>query len=210
MTENLLIVVLAVLALLVVVLRIARGLWVGSRQWGSSEGSLFSPDPHLAGLLEQAKGAPKARVKDILREIGHAAATAGSPEKRAVCFDAAGRLALGELKRPGPAAGLFLRALRADPRCLSALYKLEEILMSQKRLRRMEATYWDVLGRLDDAAVGSDMWMRCWSGLASLYAESPRTVRRADAIRKAFATFASEPEASREPQPASVSADERT
>jgi hypothetical protein len=209
MTEKI-IVVLAALALLVVVLRIARGILDGSGHWSRAEGTLFSPDPHLAALLEQARGAPKAKLKELLREIGRLAAGAGSPEKRAVCYDAAGRLALGELNRPGLAAGMFLRALRADPRCISALFKLEEVLISQKRTRRMEATYWDVLGRLDDAAVGSPVWLRCWSGLSSLYAESPRTARRADAIRKALTAFGTDLDDKETPDESGVSEPKQT
>lgn len=192
MTERGIIVILAGLVLLVVVLRVVRALWGGSRHWASGQGELCSPDPRVAALLEQVPGASKAKLKEIVREIARAAVTAGALDKRAVCYDAAGRLALGELQRPGLAAGMFLRALRADPNCLSALLKLEEILLSQGRLRRMETSYWDVLGRLDDSAVGSGVWVRCWTGLSSLYAESPRTVRRADAIRKALAAFGSE------------------
>ena len=90
--------------------------------------------------------------------------------------------------------GLFLKALRADPTCVEGITKLQEILSAQKRFRRLEWTYWEVLARLDDSEVGEEMWLACWSGLAAIYAASPKTVRRADAIRKALNAFAQDPD----------------
>ena len=98
------------------------------------------------------------------------------------------------MKRPSLAVGLYLRALRETPNCPEALDKLQEILTAQKRLRRLEWNYWDVLGRLGEGEADSEIWLKCWSGLATVYSRSPRTVRRADAIRKAMAAYVTDDE----------------
>jgi hypothetical protein len=90
--------------------------------------------------------------------------------------------------------GFYLRALREDPTCLAALERLREILMAQKRYRRLEQTCWDVLGRLDDSDVGTEMWAKAWMVLAAIYSTSPRHVRRADAIRKMLTSFEADDE----------------
>jgi hypothetical protein len=142
----------------------------------------------LTNLVEEAEKTGK--VREAIRKLGSRGSGIDSAELRAAYRCAAGHLALTSLKRPSLAVGLYLRALREDPNCVEALDKLQEILAAQKRLRRLEWTYWDVLGRLDDAEAGGEMWSKCWSGLASLYSASPRKVRRSDAIRKALAAYA--------------------
>ncbi|MCP4599519.1 MAG: hypothetical protein GY847_03100 [Proteobacteria bacterium] len=184
-------ILLAAIALfiVVVVLRLVRGLLLGRRFQGRGASVPSFADSKLTALLKEADGTGK--VRTVIREIGHRAPGMDSAELRAAYRCGAGHLALTELKRPALAAGFYLRALREDPRCVEALDKLQEILVALKRLRRLENTYWDVLGRLGDAEVGSEMWVKCWSGLASIYSASPRTVRRADAIRKNLAAYGS-------------------
>lgn len=177
-----LIVALAGLVILVLVVRFIRGLLVARRFRTVDQRFFPLDDEELVRLIESSSNAAKA--KETLRVIVRKAQNNADPTKRAGYYCVAGDVATDKLKRPGLSVGFYLRALRTDPTCLHALEKLQDILMSQRRLRRLEWIYWEVLGRLDDNEVGSTMWLRCWQGLAAVYSESPRTVRRADAIRK--------------------------
>jgi hypothetical protein len=141
-------------------------------------------------LLEEAR-AGGSRAREALRKLERNAGK-GNAATRAAYHCAAGNLAVTDLKRPNLAVGFYLRALREDPTCVPAIDRLKEILFSQRRLRRFEKTCWEVLGRLDDDEVGSEMWVRCWSGLAAIYSASPRFVRRADAIRKLLESMGEE------------------
>ncbi len=182
-----LLIVLVGLFIIVLVFRLIRGLLVGRRLKSKDPSVPGWTDPQLSNLIDGAKR--PTLVREAIREIGRRAPGVESAELRAEYRCAAGYLSLNQLKRPGLAVGFYLRALREDPTSIEALDKLQEILTAQKRFRRLEWTYWDVLGRLDDAEVGSEMWGKCWAGLAAVYSSSPRTVRRADAIRKALVEF---------------------
>jgi hypothetical protein len=144
-----------------------------------------SDDPELCRLVSEAVDAPRAR--EALREIERRAGTADTPARRASHHCAAASITLQRLKRPSVAVKFYLRALRDDPTCVEALAKLQEILIAQKRQRRLEWTCWDVLGRLDDEQAGSPAWRAAWRGLTAVYSASPRYVSRADAIRKMLA-----------------------
>lgn len=190
MKETLLIAVGLFLALLL--FRFIRGIMLGRR---ISKEQACRPsdadDLELDRLLEEAKaGGGKAR--EVLRKLERNARSGGSGS-RAAYHCAAGNLAVTKLRRPNLAVGFYLRALREDPTCVPAMDRLKDILFSQRRLRRFEKTCWEVLGRLDDDEVGSEMWLRCWSGLAAIYSASPKFVRRADAIRKLLESMGEEP-----------------
>jgi hypothetical protein len=182
-----LLVVLVGLFIAVTVLRVVKAYFLARRLKDRASDLPEGADTELVTIIEGAKTPQRAR--DAIRNISHLAHGVQSPAVRSAYYSAAGNLALNPLKRPGLAVGLFLKALRADPTCVEGITKLQEILSAQKRLRRLEWTYWEVLARLDDSEVGEDMWLACWSGLAAIYAASPRTVRRADAIRKALNAF---------------------
>ena len=181
-----------VLFILALIFRFIRGVRLG-RRFLIRETSLPEfADRELKMLIDEARKPGK--LRETLRDISGRAPFADSGRVRAAYYCAAGHLALTDLKRPGSSVGFYLRALREDPLCVDALQKLREILVAQKRPKRLEWTYWDILGRMDDSEVGGEMWIMCWSGLASLYSASPRTVRRADAMRKALSIFTSEDE----------------
>ena len=146
-----------------------------------------SADDRLLQIMADTETPQKAR--EAIVQIGRSAPRAKTPAIRSAYFVAAGHLSINPLKRPKLAVGFYIRALRSDPTCLDALHKLQEILIAQKRTRRLEWTYWEVLARLDDSEVGEEIWMVCWAGLASIYAASPRGVNKADAIRKALTAF---------------------
>jgi len=148
-------------------------------------------DADLLRLLDEAKSGG-GKTREVLRKLERNAHSGGARD-RAVYHCAAGNLAVTELKRPNLAVGFYLRALREDPDCAPAFERVKEILISQKRVKRLENTCWEILGRLDDDAVGSQMWARCWSALASVYVSTPRLARRADAIRKMLDAVMSEP-----------------
>jgi hypothetical protein len=177
-----------VLFMAVLVLRLVRGARIGKRMKGRGVKLPACADDELDSLLKKAKDSGK--IRDVLREINNRASRVDAADLRAAYRCAAGHLALVDLKRPNLAVGFYLRALREDPTCVEALDKLQEILAAQRRHRRLERTYWDVLGRLDDAEAGGNMWFKCWSGLASVYSASQRSIRRADAIRKALSVVA--------------------
>ncbi|MFO8074066.1 MAG: hypothetical protein R6V85_19580 [Polyangia bacterium] len=184
---------------LMLVFRLVRSVVLGRRL--SSAGSCEpddSGDPELSRLVSEAADTPRAR--EILREIERRAGIAETPASRASHHCAAASIALQKLKRPSVAVKFYLRALRDDPTCREALAKLQEILIAQKRHRRLEWTCWDVLGRLDDEQIGSFAWRAAWRGLTAVYSASPRHVSRADAIRKMLAAVdtddESEPDAS--------------
>jgi len=171
------------LFVLMLVVRLVRGILQGRRiSAGRSCSTEGMGDPELTALVAEANQS-SGRAREILRKIEARAATAAHREARASYHCAAGDVSLIQMKRPKVAVGFYLRALREDPTCVPAFDKLQEILLAQKRGRRFERTCWEVLGRLDDAEVGSEMWVKCWSGLAAIYSASPRQVGRADAIR---------------------------
>jgi len=175
------------MTLFVLVLRMVRAYFFARRV---SPGSAWLPvaaDERLTSLVAEVENSGK--VREALRTIGQRAPGIKSPSLRSAYHCAAGYLAISRLKRPGLAVGFYLKALRADPTCIEALDKLQEILAAQKRLWRLERTYWEVLGRLDDSEAGTEMWFKCWSGLTAVYSASPRTIRRADAIRKMLSVF---------------------
>ena len=172
----------------VLIFRLLRGMSLGKRLSTKRPSLPPSADEDLNKLVAEATE-ENGKVREVLRKMSDQASGIDSADLRAAYRCAAGYLALTELKRPSLAVGLYLRALRETPNCPEALDKLQEILTAQKRLRRLEWTYWDVLGRLGEAEAGSEVWLKCWSGLASVYSRSPRTVRRADAIRKAIAAY---------------------
>lgn len=182
----------AVLFIAVLAFRFIRGLVLGRRVSASIGGCDFetAEDPELKRLLKEAVASGKTR--EGLRQIERRASS-GEAASRAAHHCAAGNLVLSEMKRPGLAVALFLRALREDPTCLAALERLREILMAQKRYRRLEQTCWEVLGRLDDGDAGSPIWIKAWTILAAIYSTSPRHLRRADAIRKMLGAFEGEP-----------------
>jgi hypothetical protein len=183
----------AVLFIAVLVIRFVRGMMLGRRVSASAGGCEFDEDadPEIKRLVTEAVATGKSR--EGLRQIERRA-TSGEASSRAAYHCAAGNLVLTEMKRPGLAVGFFLRALREDPTCLAALERLREILMAQKRYRRLEQTCWEILGRLDDSDVGTSMWSKAWTVLAAIYSTSPRHVRRADAIRKMLASFEADDE----------------
>jgi hypothetical protein len=181
---------LLVLFVAVLVLRSVKAYFLAKRLRSGGNGLPSDADARLVELVENAKTPGKAR--DAIREVSRVAHAIPSSSKRSAYYCAAGNLAIHPLKRPGSAVGLFLKALRADPTCIEAIVKLQDILTAQKRYRRLEWTYWEVLARLDDSEVGEEVWIACWSGLAAIYAASPRTVRRADAIRKSIAAYVQE------------------
>lgn len=189
MKEPLLLTTIA-LFLLALVTRFIRGVLLGRRFRTSGTSLPHFADAELKALIEDAKKPGK--LRESIRRISGRSPALDSGSLRAAYYCAAGNLVLSELKRPASAVGFYLRALREDRLSIEALEKLQEILVVQKRLRRLEWTYWDILGRLDDAEVGGDMWTKCWSGLASIYSASPRTVRRADALRKVLKVLGSD------------------
>jgi hypothetical protein len=181
------VVIVVGLFILAMVVRLIQGFRLGRRFSDRTPKLPECADSELTALVEDAKKTGK--VREAIRNLGSRASMIDSAALRAAYRCAAGNLALTELKRPALSVGMYLRALREDPTCIEALDKVQEILVTQKHLRRLERTYWDVLGRLDDAEAGGDMWIKCWSGLASLYSASSKNVRRADAIRKALAAY---------------------
>jgi hypothetical protein len=192
-----LLVLAAVLFLLTLLLRFVRGMSQGRRL---SRGRSCLPgagsDPLLRRMLEEA-AAGGGRAREALRRIEARVATIDDVGERAAHHCAAAGVSLAVLKRPGVAAGLYMRALREDPTCLAALVQVEEILLTQKRHRALEGVCWGLLGRLDEEATGTEVWFKAWSALAKLYAENPRRVHRADAIRKMLAGVSAEAEADR-------------
>jgi hypothetical protein len=175
---------LFVLMLVVQLIRgIIRGRRISAGRTCSTDGT---GDPELAALVEEAQR--RGRAREVLRKIEDRATNADTSETRASYHCAAGDVSLIQMKRPKLAVGFYLRALREDPSCVPAMDKLQEILLAQKRNRRFERTCWEVLGRLDDDEVGSEMWVKCWSGLAAIYSSSSKHVGRADAIRAMVAS----------------------
>lgn len=177
----------AVLFIAMLILRFVRGILISRRLGANNTLPSSMGDSELESLIDSATD--NAKVREALKSIEARASSSESAQQRAMYHCARGHLSLTKLKRPGLAVGFYLRALREDPTAIDALDKLQEILTAQKRLKRLEWTYWAVLGRLDDAEVGSKIWIKCWSGLASIYSTSPRTTPRADAIRKSLAAY---------------------
>ena len=185
MTEQ----VLAVVVAFFVVWLAVRMIWslVSNRRIDLAQREVDAPvDAELASIVESAR---ESKARDGIRAITRRAQVLPNSASRSAHLCAAGDLALTEMKRPGLAGGLYLRALREDPTCLDSLHHLRQVLVAQKSQRRLERAYWDVLGRLENTEEHREAWVLCWQGLASLSAASPRTVRRADAIRKTLQAF---------------------
>ena len=182
-----LLVALVALFFVVLIFRMVQAYLLAHRLKGRSHDVPNDADERLLEMLRGADTPQKA--KDALRDITHMAGGVNSPAGRSAYYSAAGNLALNPLKRPNLAVGLYLKALRANPTTIEAVRKLQEILTAQKRLLCLEWTYWEVLARLDDSEVGEETWLACWAGLAAIYAASPKTVHRADAIRKSLSAF---------------------
>ncbi|MDJ0766747.1 MAG: hypothetical protein QNJ97_27490 [Myxococcota bacterium] len=182
--------------------RLVRSIRLG-RRFKSREHRLPAcADETLNALVIEAK--QTGRVKESLKDLSQRALGVDASDLRAAYHCAAGHMAMTDLKRPALSVGFYLRAIREDPHCVEALDKLQEILVAQKRFRRLEWTYWEVLGRLSDAEVGGHMWTKCWSGLASVYSTSQRTVGRADAIRKVIEVCGSDVESEEDSDAAPV------
>jgi len=192
-----LLVVAAVLFLLMLLLRFVRGMSQGRRlSRGRNCLTGDSSDPELRRLVAEAE-AGGGRAREALRRIEARVTTIDDAGGRAAHHCAAAGVSLAVLKRPGVAAGLYMRALREDPTCIAALVQVEEILLAQKRHRAFEGVCWGLLGRLGEDATGTEAWFKAWSALAGLYAANPRRVHRAAAIRKMLAGVSAETEADR-------------
>ena len=183
MTEKILVVVVA-LFLLWLIVRLIWGYLVSRTMEGSSTNVPLEADGELKKLVEEVQNSGD--VREGFRKIAARAASLKSGKLRAVHYCASGNLALSVLKRPNLAAGLYFRALREDPTCTEPLGHLQRILIPQKKVRRLERAYWDTLARIENPEENMEAFVSCWNGLATLYAASPRTVRRADAIRKSM------------------------
>lgn len=184
--------VLIGLFIIVLLFRMIKSYLFAHRLKGCSQDVPSDADARLIDILKTVDSPQKA--KEVLRDVTRMAGSVQSPAGRSAYLSAAGNLALNPIKRPNLAVGLYLRALHANPTCIEAVHKLQEILTAQGRLRRLERTYWDVLARLDDSETGTGTWIACWAGLAAVYAASPKTVRRADAIRKSLSAFIADDE----------------
>ncbi len=184
--------VLLVLFIAVLSLRALKAYFLAHRLKTKETGIPEGADMALRDLLSDIDSPAKAR--NAIQKAVHSAPLGKTPTTRSAYFVAAGHLAISQLKRPKLAVGFYLKALRSNPTCIDALGRLQEILLAQKRFRRLEWTYWEVLSRLDDSEVGEEIWLMCWAGLAEIYAASPRGVHKADAIRKALSVFVTDDE----------------
>ena len=186
------ILILVGLFIAVLILRAIKAYFLAHRLKSKETGIPEGADSALLELMTDV-GLPS-KAKNAIQKIVRRAPRGKTPAARSAYFVAAGHLAINPLKRPKLAVGFYLKALRSNPTCLDALHKLQEILLAQKRFRRLEWTYWEVLARLDDSEVGEEIWLRCWAGLAEIYATTPRGVHKADAIRKALSAFVTDEE----------------
>ena len=177
MKEDLLLIA-AALIVLFFVFQLLKGFLLARRPWKKSKPRT---NPELEALLQKAD--TPAASRHVLRDIDSRAARKDA-SARASYYSMAGEIALHRLKRPNVAIRYYYRALRNNPGCESAFDSLSEILIAQKRFRRFKRTCWYLLSRMDDEDTGSAIWQKCWSGLATVYASSPTTTDRADAIRK--------------------------
>ncbi len=171
-----LLVIAALLIVLSIVVQLLKGFVFSRRAWRGGDA-----DPELEQYVKRA-GTP-GEARQVLRELEIRAVDQDS-RLRSRVYSTGGEIALIVLKRPAVAVRYYLRALRANPDCTAAFERLTEVLVAQKKLRRLERVCWDLLSRLGDDGAGSPMWRRCWQGLATVYAATPRMVNRADAIRK--------------------------
>ena len=188
MKENLL-VIAAALIVIFFLFQLFKGYFLARRPWKRRGPRV---DPELEELVQKADSPVAAR--NVLRDI-EGKAVRRDASARASYYSVAGEIALQQLKRPNVAIRYYFRALRNNPRCESAFDRLSEVLLAQKRHRRFKRTCWYLLSRMDDEDNGSPIWHKCWSGLATVYALSPATTDRADAIRKMLSgmdTFATE------------------
>ncbi|MBN2718473.1 MAG: hypothetical protein JXX14_21695 [Deltaproteobacteria bacterium] len=176
MKEKLL-VITAALSVLFFLFQVVKGYYLARRPWKRRRPRV---DSELEELLQKAESPAEAR--NVLRDIDGRAARHDATA-RASYYSVAGEVALHQLKRPNVAIRYYLRALRNNPRCESAFDRLSEILLAQKRHRRFKRACWYLLSRMDEDDTGTSLWNKCWSGLATVYASSPATTDRADAIR---------------------------
>ena len=177
MKEDLLLIA-AALIVLFFLFQLLKGYFLARRPWKNRKPGA---NPELAELLQKADSPVTSR--NVLRDIDSRAARQDA-SGRASFYSVAGEIALHRLKRPNVAIRYYFRALRNNPGCESAFDSLSEILIAQKRFRRFKRTCWYLLSRMDEEDTGSAIWHKCWSGLATVYASSPATTDRADAIRK--------------------------
>lgn len=184
MKETLL-VIAAALCVLFILFQLVRGLLLSKRFWKKRSPDV---DPELEELCKQADTTASAR--HVLREIDTKAAK-NDAHKRATYYSAAGEIALTRLNRPNIAIRYYYRALRNNPKCEPAFGRLAEILISQKKYRRFERTCWHLLSRMDEDDSDGVIWKKCWSGLATVYAATPKLTERSDAIRKMLAAMSS-------------------
>jgi len=176
----------AALIVIFLILQIIRGFLFSKHNWKKVSQNI---KPELAKFIEDAKSPSEARL--VLKNIDARAIEKNSTE-RALIYSTAGVISLTVLKRPEIAVRYHLRALRSDPLCEVAYDRLAEILVAQKKYRRLERTCWDILSRLDEDDQGCEMWKKCWSGLTTVYANTKRLTNRADAIRKMLNVFDNE------------------
>lgn len=182
MKEQLL-VIAAALSVLFILFQLVRGYILARRPWRERRPKT---NPELEEMLRKADSPVTART--VLKDID-GKAVQHDARARASYYSVAGEISLHKLKRPNVAIRYYLRALRNNPRCESAFDRLSEILLAQKRYRRFKRACWFLLSRMDDDDTGRPMWKKCWSGLATVYAASPATTDRADAIRKMLSAF---------------------
>ncbi len=187
---------LVALFFVVLIFRMLKAYLLAHRLKGRPDDVPSEADDRLLAILKSVDSPQKA--KDAVRDITHMAGGVKTAAGRGAYYSAAGNLALNPLKRPDLAVGLYLKALRANPTAIEAVHKLQVILTAQKRIRRLEWTYWEVLARLDDSEIGDETWVTCWAGLAAIYGGSPKTVHRADAIRKSLTAFLADEDGEKE------------
>jgi tetratricopeptide (TPR) repeat protein len=183
MKEKLL-VIAAALIVLFFLFQLVRGYILARRPWRARRPKT---EPELEEMLRKADSPVTART--VLKDID-GKAVQHDARARASYYSVAGEISLHKLKRPNVAIRYYLRALRNNPRCESAFDRLSEILLAQKRYRRFKRACWFLLSRMDEDDTGTRMWKKCWTGLATVYAASPTTTNRADAIRKMLAGVA--------------------
>jgi len=159
-----------------------RGFFFSRRKWKNKDDIA----PELSRYIERAGNPSEAR--EVLREIDQRAVETRA-RTRSRFYHTAGEIALTVLKRPNVTVRYCQRALRNDPTCETAFERLAEILIAQKKYRRLERVCWGLLSRLNEDESGGLVWKKFWSGLVTVYANSPRLTERADAIRKMLDGF---------------------
>ncbi len=125
----------------------------------------------------RGRGGSLAAVKEARKR----AAAATSPEERAAALaDAAEAAARG--RRWTSAAGLFLRALRADPAQPRIVVRADEALAARPRI--IESILWRRLAALPDDDAHRAASLELATRLATIYEERLRDPARAAVLRK--------------------------